>query len=179
MRRQLLSKGSRRYFPSYESFQRCFLSHKISKSSSVVDDAASTTAPRDKLLRAPFQRVANAKPPLFPWRHSEEVLPRLIPGSQEFEEQGYLLGGNVFSSNPTFDNYATAKFFLDVPWYKMIFFKDWQDDLAESMSWAFAQGTAGIMSNVYRGKSSCIADVRNSLLGLILMRSFSEYYSAF
>jgi hypothetical protein len=179
MRRQLLGKGSRRCCPSYKSFQRCFLSHKISKSSSVVDDTASTAAPLDKLLRAPVQRVANAKPPLFPWRHSEEVLPRLIPGPPEFEEQGYLLGGNVFSSNPTFDNYATAKFFLDVPWYKMIFFKDWQDDLAESMSWAFAQGTAGIMSNVYRGTSFFIADLRTCMLGLILIRSFSEYCSAF
>jgi hypothetical protein len=41
MRRQLLGQGARRYFPSFESFQWYFLSHKVSNSSS-VDDAAST-----------------------------------------------------------------------------------------------------------------------------------------
>jgi hypothetical protein len=154
MKRLLLRRGTRRYDhpPSQHStsFQRCFLSEKVTKSSS-VDDPASSAGLRNSLLRAPFQRVAQTPNSLFPWRHSEELLPRLIPGSQELEEKGYLLGGGVTSSNPKFDSYATAYMFLDVPWYKMLFFSHWQADVAENMSWAFSQATAAILSNVYQG----------------------------
>jgi hypothetical protein len=72
-----------------------------------------------------------------------------VPGADEFEQKGYLLGGNVVSSNPMFDAYATSYFFIGVPLYQMMFFKQWQEDMAENMSWAFSQGVGGILSNVY------------------------------
>ena len=133
--------------PSFLSQQQCSFS-KISKSSS-VNDPASSAGLQNSLLKAPFQRLA--QPPLFPWRHEEVPLDRLIPGSEEFQEKGYLLGGNVMSSNPMFDAYATAYLFLDLPLYKLLFFSHWQADLAENMSWAFAQAMAGVLSNVYQG----------------------------
>lgn len=123
--------------------------------SSDLDEPASTAGLRDKLLKATFQRVAHSRPPLFPWRHSAELLPRLDPTSPEFEEKGPLLGGDVYSSHPLLDELATAWMFMNVPWYHLIFFRDWQDDLAENMSWAFVQGVAGILSNVYRGRFFC------------------------
>lgn len=122
-----------------------------SVASSGLDDAPSTAGLREKLLKAPFQRVEKAnRPPLFPWRHSGEPLPRLDPTSPEFHEKGQLLGGNIYTSHPLIDEIATAWMFMNVPLHKLVFFRDWQDDLAEKMSWAFVQGVAGILSNVYR-----------------------------
>lgn len=128
----------------------------------MVDDAIKPAGGGDDaletLLRAPFQKHV-ARPPgvLFPWRHSEEPLPRFVPGTPEFAEQGLLLGGDVDTSNPRLDSMAAAKFFLGVPWYKMLFYEDWKADLAESMTWAFSQGTAALLSNVYRGTCRAIA----------------------
>lgn len=123
---------------------------KLTKSSSLDDSPSSSTELRSRFLRAPFQRVGGKGNALFPWRSSDQLLQRLVPGSEEFEQKGYLLGGNVFSSNPMFDAYATAYFFLRVPLYKMLYFSHWQADMAENMSWAFSQGVAGILSNVYK-----------------------------
>jgi len=120
--------------------------------SSSVNDPASTVGLRDKLLKAPYEKVN--RPPLFPWRHSPEPLPRLDPASPEFDEKGLLLGGNIYTSHPLFDELGTAWMFMNVPWYKLLFFRHWQADLAENMSWAFIQGVAGILSNVYRGRFS-------------------------
>lgn len=134
--------------------QSSILSDKIRTSSS-VDDAAAASRLRSSLLRAPFQRVlGGGGGAIFPWRSSDELLERLVPGSEEFQKKGYLLGGNVFSSNPMFDAYATAYLFMGVPMHQMLFFKHWQEDMAENMSWAFSQGVGGILSNVYQSKSS-------------------------
>ena len=135
------------------TFHRSLIrSEKITKSSSLDNDNPTSAAElRNSILRAPFQRVVGGNgQALFPWRSSDQLLERLVPGSEEFEEKGYLLGGNVFSSNPMFDAYATAFFFLRVPLYQMLFFSHWQQDLAENVSWAFSQGVAGILSNVYQ-----------------------------
>lgn len=126
-----------------------------SATSSSLDDPTSTTTAgiQDKLLKAPFHRVeTNHLPPLFPWRHSPHPLARLDPTSLEFQEKGQLLGGNVYTSHPLIDEIATAWMFMNVPWYQILFFRQWQADLAENMSWAFTQGVAGILSNVYRGR---------------------------
>jgi hypothetical protein len=127
----------------------------VSKSSSVDDATATSDIAREKILRAPFQKVAGR--PLFPWRHSEQLLDRLVPNSLEFQEKGNLVGGNIVSSNPTFDAFFTGYMFLEVPWYKMIFFKDWQQDTAENMTWAFTHGVSGVLSNVYQGTLYCVA----------------------
>lgn len=122
-----------------------------STTTGTVDDPVSTTAGiQDKLLKAPFHRVETNFPPLFPWRHSPHPLPRLDPTSLEFQEKGQLLGGNVYSRHPLVDELATAMFFMNVPWYQILFFRQWQTDMAENMSWAFIQGVAGILSNAYR-----------------------------
>ena len=81
---------------------------------------------------------------------------RLIPGSDEFERKGYLLGGNVMSSNPMFDAYATAYLFMGVPLSEILFFRQWQEDTAENMAWAFSQAMSGILSNVYERKYETI-----------------------
>lgn len=118
-----------------------------------LDETSSTGVIRDKILKAPFQRVdgKSNRPPLFPWRSSPEFLPRLDPSTPEFEEEGQLLGGNINMTHPVIDEMATAWIFLNVPLHQLVFFRDWQDDLAENFSWAFTQGVAGILSNVYRG----------------------------
>ncbi len=138
------------------SIQR-LLSHgneTVTVSSSLDDPVSPTTVGlQEKLLKAPFQRVTTSRLPLFPWRHSPELLPRLDPTTLEFHEKRQLLGGNVYTSYPLVDELATAWMFMNVPWHQMIFFRHWQADLAENMSWAFVQGVAGILSNVYQGRS--------------------------
>jgi hypothetical protein len=89
--------------------------------------------------------------PLFPWRHSPEVLPRLDPSTRDYDEQGQLLGGGIATTHPIYDEVPTAWLFMNVPWIQLLFFKDWKDEMAHHMSWAFTQGLAGILSNVYRG----------------------------
>jgi hypothetical protein len=140
-------------------------SEKGSVASSSLDETPSTAGLRDKFLKAPFQRVVEKsnRPPLFPWRHSGEPLARLDPTSPEFHEKGQLLGGNLYSSHPLVDELVTAYFFMNTPWYKMLFLRDWQDDLAENMSWAYVQGVAGILSNVYRGMSYYIPTVNSRM----------------
>ena len=143
--------------PFGRSFLRRLLSsdkNKGSVASSSFDESTTTAGLGDKILKAPFQRVGTVnRPPFFPWRHSSELLPRLDRSSLEFYDKGQLLGGNIYSSHPLLDEIATAWIFMNVPWYKMIFIQDWRDELAENMSWAFVQGMAGILSNVYQGMS--------------------------
>jgi hypothetical protein len=103
----------------------------------------------ESILRAPYQKIS--QPGLFPWRHAPEPLPRLIPGTSDHEEKGCLVGGNVVSSNPNLDALATAYFFLKVPWYNLLFFrKAWEQDLGESMSWAFHQSIPAMLSNTFQ-----------------------------
>lgn len=120
-------------------------------SSSTESSAPPTSAPHGDVLRAPFQKATHPGR-LFPWRHEEKPLDRFIPGTPDYLEKRDLLGGNVVSSNNQLDALATAFFFLGVPWYKMPFFRHWKADLAESMSWAFAQAMSGMLSNVYHGE---------------------------
>jgi hypothetical protein len=128
--------------------QRLFSSQKFTEGTTTADDAAAVAA--EKLLKK--TRFAKLAPqPLFPWRHEEELLDRLIPGTQDFEEKGPLLGGGVSSSNPGLDAFATANMFLNEPLYKIMFFNQWKAALAENFSWAFTQGVSGIFSNVYNG----------------------------
>lgn len=81
--------------------------------------------------------------PLFPWRHetSENLLPRLQFGSPEYLADVRL---------PNDIQGMLAVMFLKVPFWKVFFGTSWRDELAESCAFAFAQGTAGIISNVYK-----------------------------
>eukprot|EP00934_Nitzschia_sp_Nitz4_P005750 Nitzschia sp. Nitz4//scaffold183_size43938//7266//8359//NITZ4_007265-RA/size43938-augustus-gene-0.69-mRNA-1//1//CDS//3329539599//5740//frame0 len=130
------------------------------KSSSVSDPVSG--AGMDALTKANIQRVAGG-PLLFPWRHSPRPLPRLDPDSDEFAQVGQLLGGNVYSSNQTSDAVLAAYIFMDTPWYRMLNFSSWKQELADNMSWAFTQGVAGILSNVYHLPSDDIVKGDQSL----------------
>jgi hypothetical protein len=75
----------------------------------------------------------------------------LDPSTRDYDEQGQLLGGGIATTHPIYDEVPTAWLFMNVPWIQLLFFKDWKDEMAHHMSWAFTQGLAGILSNVYRG----------------------------
>ena len=140
----------------------------IAVTSSSLNDPVSTAGIHDKLLKAPFQRVETNLPPLFPWRHSPHPLARLDPTTLEFQEKGQLLGGNVYTSYPLVDELATAWMFMNVPWYQILFFRQWQADIAENMSWAFIQGVAGILSNVYQGKCFIRSDWMTRIMSTLV-----------
>jgi hypothetical protein len=147
---QIRQYHSSSVFPFQQTLAR---NEKLTKSSS-LDETTSSARLRNRLLRAPFQKVVRGGGNvLFPWRSSVDPLDRLVPGTDESEEKGLLLGGNVQSSNPQFDGYATAYFFMNIPLYKLMFFQYWQADLAENMGWAFSQGVSGMLSNVYQSAS--------------------------
>jgi hypothetical protein len=101
----------------------------------------------------------NESPPtkklIFPWRHEEYPLPRLVPGTLDYDTKShYLLSTTSMTpGNPTMNALATAFMFLDVPFYQFLFFGSWKHDLADSMSWAFTQGVAGLLSNLSLGES--------------------------
>jgi hypothetical protein len=119
--------------------------------SSVASVGESTTptskeavATAEALLKAPFAAKLHAKvnvekqSGLFPWRSSSDLLERLVPGTPDHASKGLLLGGNLTSSNPNVDAFATACFFLRIPFGDLIFFRTaTEQDLADSMAWAF------------------------------------------
>ena len=111
--------------------------------SSTTPEAAATA---EALLKAPFAtklrgsvvHAKNQQSGLFPWRSSPDLLERLIPGTPDHASKGLLLGGNLTSSNPKLDAFATACFFLGIPFWDLIFFRTaTEQDLADSMAWAF------------------------------------------
>jgi hypothetical protein len=119
----------------------------------------------ESILKAPFQKVS--QPGLFPWRHEPDLLPRLIPGTPDFEQKGQLLGGNIVSSSPNMDALATEYFFLKVPWYKLLFLRRaWEEDLALSMQWAFHQAVPAMLSSVFSSKWS---------FGMMLLRQLVNF----
>jgi hypothetical protein len=89
---------------------------------------------------------------VFPWRHDETPLGRLVPGTLEYAKQGHLLSTTGMKpGNPTINAIATGYMFLDVPWYQFPFFGSWKEELAESISWGFNQAVATMLSNLYHG----------------------------
>ena len=114
------------------------------------DDTADTTsaaAAAEALLaeEAAAKATTTAKPPqpLFPWRHetSKNLLPRLVKGTPEWQ---YHVGFRARVQD------FMAKKLLGVPWWHKWMGWDWRPERAESASYAFSQGVAGIVSNVYR-----------------------------
>jgi hypothetical protein len=91
---------------------------------------------------------------LFPWRHETSLLDRLTPGTLDYVTKGHLLSTTKMKpGNATLNTYATAYMFLDVPWYSLVFGSSWKSELTDSMAWAFSQGVAGLLSNLYQGES--------------------------
>jgi len=111
---------------------------------STSTEAAATSA--EELLDSSFAEKIRSKAKihkqsgsgLFPWRSSLELHERLIPGTPDNYSKGLLLGGNLTSSNPRMDGFATACFFLRIPFWDMVLFREsTEQDLADSMAWAF------------------------------------------
>jgi hypothetical protein len=160
------SQIRRAYVATADSPSRCWLStgSRNSSGNTEIDNAStalpkmntgggdsatrSADAPVEAFLKAPFQKVS--QPGLFPWRHETDPPPRLIPGTPDYKEKGFLLGGNIVSSSPSMDALATEYIFLRVPWYNLLFFRRaWEADLVESMQWAFYQAVPAILSNTF------------------------------
>ena len=93
--------------------------------------------------------LACLKKPIFPWRHEDTPLPRFIEGTLDHATKGELLSTvTVHTGNVQMNAMASAFMFLDVPWYQFLFFGSWKGELAESMSWAFTQGVAGLLADL-------------------------------
>lgn len=89
---------------------------------------------------------------IFPWRHEDHLLPRLVEGTLEYTTHGQLLTSSKMNAgNTTLNALATAYMFLEVPLYQFLFFASWKAELADSVSWAFTQGVAGLLSNLSKG----------------------------
>ena len=61
--------------------------------------------------------------------------------------------------NPTINTLATAYMFLDVPLWQMLFWRHYEKELATSMSWAFTQGVAQLLSSVVSGGAVPVSDI--------------------
>jgi hypothetical protein len=96
-----------------------------------------------KLLKLNAAVLSQKPHALFPWRHetSDNLLPRLRFDSPEYRADVRL---------PSDIQSILAAFFLNVPVWKVLIGTSWRDELAEACAFAFAQGTAGILSNVYK-----------------------------
>jgi len=79
---------------------------------------------------------------VFPWRHDEALLPRLMEGA---------VFGPGFPTVPGYLEFLTnhvGGLHLQVPW-SQLFRQTWKQELADSGSWAFSQAVAGVLSNSY------------------------------
>jgi hypothetical protein len=110
-------------------------------SAGVAEATATAAADAEKLLQSTATK--HLPRPIFPWRHEEDLLPRFIPGTPEYLKD--LRVPSTFRS-------ITAGCFLNVPWYQLLLSGNaaWEEDIAHSTSWAFAQAVAGVVSDVYK-----------------------------
>jgi hypothetical protein len=126
---------------------------------------------------------------VFPWRHDEAPLPRLVEGTIDQATKGHLLSTvTTNTGNVQMNALASAFMFLDVPLYQFIFFGSWKGDLVDSMSWAFTQGVAGLLSKLtsppgeFCSSQSVTRTNNNQLFRIckltpLYRKSSNEYYS--
>jgi hypothetical protein len=96
---------------------------------------------------------------VFPWRHEEDPLPRIVPGTEEYEAKGHLLSTvNTPLGNPTLNALTTAYMFLDVPIWQLLFFGSFKQEMTESMSWAFTQSINNLLSRLTNEPANNTAD---------------------
>jgi len=103
--------------------------------------STSAAAEATPITSIPLEKQQQPRP-IFPWRHERKdiFLPRLTPGTKEYE---------TIVAFPT-PQEPFAFLFLGVPLWDAFLMGGWKRDLSENMTYAFLQGLAGIMSNVYR-----------------------------
>lgn len=114
----------------------------LSKRSVLAVDSATTSADEALIenvkLADRSQKQTNSR---FPWRHESNYLPRLVSGTLEFSND------TVF---PKFTQNIMAFLFLEMPlWRFFILNRGWRNQLADACAYSFAQGVAGILSNLY------------------------------
>ncbi len=97
---------------------------------------------------------------IFPWRHSSQPLPRLIPNSIEFETQGGYIGPRL----PPFDApfrgvvWLCSSVFLGSGIFNYF---EWKRRLEEGFQLAFAVAVQGLLMDVYCGMSLfCFDELR-------------------
>lgn len=96
---------------------------------------------------------------IFPWRHAEDPLPRLVPGTEDYANKGHLLSSvNTPLGHPTLNAVTTAYMFLDVPIWQLLFFGSFKQELTESVSWAFEQSVNRLLSRLTTVRGSNPAD---------------------
>ena len=112
---------------------------------SQAEGSASTTSENDfDLLKSPAKKI---EPPLlFPWRHDSCLPPRLATRKSNFTSK--LISYEFSTQSLTA---LTARAYLGVPLLRLIN-NSWQREFAESCSFCFSVGVAGILSNIYEGK---------------------------
>lgn len=117
----------------------------LSSSAGTADDAADA----EKIIGGSVF-VKQLPRPLFPWRHEVELLPRLVPGNPEYSRDIRF---------PPLARAFNAFAFLQIPWQQLLLSGNgvWEEDIAHSSSWAFAQAVAGITSNTYHVPMADIA----------------------
>jgi len=116
-------------------------------SPAAAEDAATTleAAEEESQVHTKVEPKGNG---LFPWRSSPFLLDRFILDSADYKSKGLLLGGNVTTSNPLTDFYATAYFFLQIPFLDLLFSrKATERELTENMAYAFQQSMKTLIEN--------------------------------
>lgn len=85
---------------------------------------------------------------VFPWRHSQYPLNRLVPGTKEFLEQGGYIGPHLPPMSKPFRILAwiNAAGFLGA---KVLSYRSWKNDLEMAFMSAFALGVDGMLRDVY------------------------------
>jgi hypothetical protein len=113
----------------------------------------------------PTETEPESKVEIFPWRHEADPLPRCVEGTSENTMDSHLLSSTSMSpGNPTFNSLTTAFMFLDVPIYQFLFFGSWKEDLADSVSFAFTQSVACLLSNISKGEFMRCGVARSGVL---------------
>jgi hypothetical protein len=108
------------------------------------DSETSSTIPGGGASKKLAQSPPVQPKALFPWRHetADNPLPRLTRDAPEFKY-------NTSAAVPRGTQSFIANMFLQIPTWQTLLV-DWRAQLAESASYAFTRGVAGIISNVYR-----------------------------
>lgn len=124
-------------------------SYRLGRAGSSRDNSSSQTNEGATSEAQSQEESTPWKTPIFPWRHEDTPLPRLVEGTLDHATKGHLLSSvTVQTGNVQMNALASAFMFLDVPWYQFLFFGSWKGELAESMSWAFTQGVGGLLADL-------------------------------
>jgi hypothetical protein len=107
---------------------------------------------------------------VFPWRHSPLPLPRLVPGTEEFETQGGYIGPHLPPLNAFLRglNWVNSAGFLGA---KIFQYGSWKEDLEYAFMHAFAVSVQGLLHDVYKipphgnGNESCSGNENENVCG--------------